>query len=97
MVCHNTPYFTRVYITFANPKSFFKTSGRPNILLTTTFLGYKINNISTVTLQNSLNFIFPLGSKASTVSGNYSKVLADVAVLVAFFYIRFILFGTRRK
>ena len=71
MVCRITPYFTSAYITFVNSKSFFKASGRPNILLTTTFAGYQINNISTVTLQNSLNFIFLLGSKASKVRGNY--------------------------
>ena len=44
MVCHTNPYFTSVYITFVNSKSFFKTSGKPNILLTTTFVGYQRNN-----------------------------------------------------
>ena len=67
MVCHITLYFPSIYITFVNSKSFFKASGRPNILFTTTFAGYQINNISTATLQNHLDFIFPLGSKASKV------------------------------
>ena len=31
-----------------------------NILLPTTFAGYQINNIPFATLQNPLNFIFPL-------------------------------------
>ena len=66
MVCHTTPYFASVY-----SKSFFKASGRTNILLTTTFSGYQINNISTATHQNSLHFMFSLGSKASKVKGNY--------------------------
>ena len=51
IVCHTTPYFTSVYITFLNSKSFFKAIGRSNILLTTTFARYQINNISTVTIQ----------------------------------------------
>ena len=71
MVSNTTPYFTSVYITFMNSKSFFKASGEPNILLTTTFAGYQISNISTATRQNSLKFIFSLGSKASKVKGNY--------------------------
>ena len=33
---HHTLFY-QFYITFVNPKSFFKASGRPNILLTTTF------------------------------------------------------------
>ena len=57
MVCHTTSYFTSVYITFVNSKSFFKASGRPSILLTTTFPGYEKNNISTVTLPLTLRKI----------------------------------------
>ena len=72
MVCHTTTYFTSIYITLVNSKTLFKVSGRPNILLTTTFAEYQINNISTVTLQNPLNFIFPLGSRASK-SGKTTK------------------------
>ena len=37
-------------------KSFFKASGRPNILISTEFAGYQINIISTATFQNSINF-----------------------------------------
>ena len=94
---HTTPYFTRVYVTFLNSKSFFKASGRLNILLNTTFRGYQINNISTATPKNSLNFIFPLGSKASKVRGNYEIFLADVTFFAAFFFITFILFGSPNK
>ena len=67
MVCHTPPYLTDVYITVMNSKSFFKASGRPKIWHTTTFAGYQVNNSSTVTLQNSFNFIYSLGSKASKV------------------------------
>ena len=97
MVCHTTPYFTSAYITFADSKSFFKASGRPNILLITAFAGYQINNISTVILQNSLNLLFPLGRKASKVRRKYSKILADDTFFVAFFYKTFVLFGSPKK
>ena len=92
-----TPYFTNVYITFVNSKSFFKASDKPNLLLTTTFAGYQINNIFTVTLQNSLNFIFPLVGKASKVRTNYSKLLADVTLFAKFIYRTFVLFVSARK
>ena len=82
---NHTLFYQCLYITFVNSKSFFKASDRPNILLTTTFAGYQINNIFTVTLQNSLNFIFPLVSKASKVRRNYSKLLADVTLLLNLF------------
>ena len=90
MVCHTTPNFTSVYITFVNSKSGFKASGRPNILHTTTFAGYQINSICSVTLQNFLNFIFPLGSKSSKVRRNYWKVLANVTFSITFFCRTFI-------
>ena len=95
MVCHTTPYFTSVCITFMNSKSFFEASGKPNILLT--FVGYQISNISTATRQNSLKFIFSFGSKASKVRGNYLKVLADATFFVAFFYMTFAFFASPRK
>ena len=67
MVCDTTPYFTSICITFVNFKSFFKATSRPNISLSAIFAGYQIN-ISAVTLQNALDFIFLLGRKASKVS-----------------------------
>ena len=67
MACDTTPYFTSICITFVNVKSFFEATSRPNILLSAIFAGYQIN-ISTVTLQNALDFIFLLGGKASKVS-----------------------------
>ena len=91
------PYFTNFYITFVNSKSFFKASDRPNILLTTTFAGYHINNIFTVTLQNSHNFIFLFVSKASKVRRSCSNVLADVTFFVTYFYSIFVWFGSARK
>ena len=84
MVCHTTPYFSSIYITFVNSKSFFKSSGRTNILLTTIFAGHQKNNISTITLQNLLNFISPLASKASKVRRNYKKFL-----LMSYFLLHF--------
>ena len=92
-----TPYFTNVYITFVNSKSFFKASDKPNLLLTTTFAGYQINNIFTVTLQNSHNFIFLFVSKASKVRRSCSNVLADVTFFVTYFYRIFVWFGSARK
>ena len=71
MVYYTTPYFTNIYITLVNSKSFFKASDRRNILLPTIFAGYRINNLSTVTLQSCHNFNFPFGSKASKVIINY--------------------------
>ena len=50
VVCHITLYFTRIYITFVNSKSFFKASGKANIFLPTKFAGCQINNASTVKL-----------------------------------------------
>ena len=47
MVCHTTPYFASVYITFVNSKPFLKASGRSNILLTITFPGYQRDKTST--------------------------------------------------
>ena len=72
MVCYTIPYFASIYITFVNSKLFFKASGRPYIMLTVTFAEYQINNISTVTVQKLLNFIFVLGRKASK-SGEITK------------------------
>ena len=67
VVCMTKPGF----FNFVNFKSFFEASGKPNILLSTTFAAvYQINNTSTVTLQNSLNFIFLLGNKDIKVSRN---------------------------
>ena len=80
-----------------NSKFFFKASGRPNILPTIKFAGYQINNISTVPLQNHLNFIFLLGSKAAKVRRNYLKFLADVTFSVTFSYRTFVLLGSPRK
>ena len=71
VVCHTTPYFATIYITFMHSKSFLKASGRSNTLLTQKFALYQIKNISAVTLQNPLNFIFPLGSKANKFRRNY--------------------------
>ena len=89
MVCHTTPNFTSVYITFVNSKSGFKASGRPNILRTTTFAGYQINSICSVTLQNFLNFIFPY-FYISTFPLAYWKVLANVTFSITFFCRTFI-------
>ena len=94
VVYHTTPCFTSFYLTFVNSESFFKTSGRPNILILTTFAGYRI---STFALQNSLKFIFPLGSKASKLSRNYQKILADFKISISFYYAAFVLFDSPRK
>ena len=86
VVYHTTPCFTSFYLTFVNSESFFKTSGRPNILILTTFAGYRI---STFALQNSLKFIFPLGSKASKLSRNYQKILTHFKISISFYYAAF--------
>ena len=68
-------YLTLLIFVMRVLKTFFKTSGRPNILFSTTFAGYQINNFSTVTLQNSLNFIFQFGNKPHKISRTNKKFL----------------------
>ena len=60
---------------FMNSKLFFKASGRSKILIVTTFVGYQINNISIVIVQNPLNFIFLLGSKTIKFGETTKKFL----------------------
>ena len=95
VVCHITPYFISIYSLFW----IVNRSLKPvvNILLPKAFAEYQINNISTATLQNSFNFIFPLYSKANINKRNYYKVLQDVTFSVKFFYRAIALFGNPRK
>ena len=66
------PHHTLVYqYLYDISKSFVKASFRLNILLLKTCAGFQINNICTVTLQNSFNLLFPLGNKAIKVIRKY--------------------------
>ena len=78
MICHTTPYFTSVYIFFVNSKSFFNASGRPNMLLTTTFAGYQINSFSIVVLQIPLVLYFRLVAK-QVKSGKTTKTFLQMS------------------
>ena len=76
VVCHDTHCFTSIYVTFVNSKSFIKASGSPKMLPATTFEGYQIDKISTVTLQNSLTIYFRFVAN-QVKSGETTKTLSQ--------------------
>ena len=68
-----TPHLTLpMFITFVNSKSFFKTSHTQHIAYPT--ICRVSNNISTVTLQNSFNFIFSLHYKSGETSKKFLQM-----------------------
>ena len=71
MLCHPTSIFVGFDIAFMYYETILEISSRTKILLQAVLTGYRVDNVTTITMKDPFHIISSIGESACEIIGTY--------------------------